>query len=331
MRDVAESAGLLKLKRLVESDLDRVEEKLGQVLGSGEGLASEVSAHVLSSPGKRLRPILVLLISRLAERDEDLAVTAAAAVELVHTATLIHDDAIDQSSLRRGRVTVNAQWGDNISLIFGDYLYSRSFMLLSEAGLHEAMQALALATHLMTQGELLQWERRGKLNISEEDYLRIVRYKTASLFSAACRVGISACRNGSGCSGGVVDFGEHLGVAYQMVDDLLDFIGAERSLGKPVGSDLKEGRATLPLISALRQAGDRERAEFLSMIDDGGLENGGWSDIVAFVSRNGGIQYCRDKVAEYGEAAKRALDGIASSDARDALLAIADYVIAKRE
>ncbi len=330
MRNVAQSAELLRLKNLVRSDLDLVEEKLNRVLGSGEGLASEVSAHILSSPGKRLRPILVLLISRLAERDEDLAVTAATAVELVHTATLIHDDAIDQSSLRRGRVTVNAQWGDNISLIFGDYLYSRSFMLLSEAGLYDAMRVLASATHVMTQGELLQWERRGKLDVSEEEYLRIVRCKTASLFAAACRVGISTCRNGGGCADGVVDFGEHLGVAYQMVDDLLDFIGVERSLGKPVGSDLREGRATLPLICALRQASEKDRTEFLSLIDSGGLENGGWPEIVAFVSRNGGIQYCRDKVGEYGEAAKRALDGVQSSDAREALLAIADYVIDKR-
>ncbi len=331
MRDVSQSTELIKLKKLVCSDLDLVEERLNQVLGAGEGLASEVSAHVLSSPGKRLRPILVLLISRLADRDEDLAVTAATAVELVHTATLIHDDAIDQSSLRRGRVTVNAQWGDNISLIFGDYLYSRSFMLLSEAGLYDAMRTLASATHLMTQGELLQWECRGKLDISEEEYLKIVRCKTASLFSAACRVGVSALRNGAGCTDGVVDFGENLGVAYQMVDDLLDFIGAERSLGKPVGSDLKEGRATLPLISALRQASEKDRTEFLSLIHQGGLEDGGSSEIVAFVSRNGGIQYCRDKVGEYGEAAKQALDGVGSSEARQALLAIADYVIDKRE
>jgi octaprenyl-diphosphate synthase len=331
MGKVAHSPELVKLQKLVAPDLDLVEEKLYEALGTGEGVASEVSRHILSSPGKRLRPILVLLISQLSTRNRDRAITAAAAVELVHTATLVHDDAIDDSSLRRGRATVNAQWGENISLIFGDYLYSRGFMLMAEAGLYDAMRILASATTLMTQGEMLQWERRGNLDICEEDYLRIVKFKTASLFAAACHVGVTACDNGDGWAGDVVRFGEQLGIAYQMVDDLLDFIGAERSLGKPIGGDLKEGRATLPLISALRGADEEERSRFLDLIHSDGLENGGWPEIVNFVSRNGGIQYCRQKVGEYGEAAKRALVDIGLSDARQALLAIADYVIAKRE
>jgi len=331
MADVLHSEGLRKLQDLVRPDLDLVEEKLEEVLGSAEGLASEVSSHILSSPGKRLRPILVLLTSRLAPRNRDVAITTAAAVELIHTATLVHDDSIDQSALRRGRATVNARWGDKTSLIFGDYLYSRGFMLMAGAGLYDAMRILASATHLMTRGELLQMERRGRLDVSEEDYLRIVRYKTASLFAAACQAGVAACVGADGWSRGVVDYGERLGVAYQMVDDLLDFIGVERSLGKPVGGDLREGRTTLPLISALRGATDRDRARLVSLIGSGGVENGGWPEIVRFVSDNGGIDYCRQKVKEYGEAAKQVLDGVLASDARRALLVIADYVVGKQE
>ncbi|MCK4547613.1 MAG: polyprenyl synthetase family protein [Candidatus Eisenbacteria sp.] len=334
MRKAAHAPELLKLQKLqkpIQLDLDLVEEKLREVLGAGEGVAGEVSDHILSGSGKRLRPILVLLVSRLFPRKQDHAITAAVALELVHTATLVHDDAIDDSALRRGRVTVNARWGENISLIFGDYLYSRSFMLMGEAGLHDAMRVVASATHLMTQGEMLQWERRGDLDISEEDYLRIVRHKTASLFSAACQVGLSTCEDGDGLARDVVSYGEHLGVAYQMVDDLLDFVGAERFLGKPVGGDLREGRVTLPLIRALQGADEKERAEFLGLIRSGGLDNGGWPEIVNFVSRNGGIEYCHQKVRQHGEAAKLALARVESGDALQALLAIADYVIGKRE
>lgn len=331
MLNLRQSQELKKLRALVRADLDRVEETLQSVLGSSQGLASDVSTHVLSSPGKRLRPILVLLTSRLGPRSRDLAITAAAAVELIHTATLVHDDTIDESALRRGKATVNDRWGDKVSLIFGDYLYSRSFMLMAEAGLFDAMRILASATHMMTHGELLQVERQGRLDVSEEEYLWIVRCKTASLFSAACQVGFAACVHGDGWGHRVVDFGERLGVAYQMLDDLLDFIGAERSLGKPVGSDLREGRTTLPLISALRGASESERAEIISLINNGGLENGGWPEVVSFVSRHGGIDYCRRKVKEYGEAAKRALGGIEFSEARDALLVIADYVVDMRE
>jgi octaprenyl-diphosphate synthase len=320
---------LTKVTRQVRQDLDRVEETLARVLGAAEGLTAEVSAHVLASPGKRLRPILVLLVSRLGEQDGDRAVAAAAAVELVHTATLVHDDSIDHSSLRRGRETINARWGESISLIFGDYLYSRSFMLLAEAGLYDAMQSLATATHLMTCGELLQWERRGQTGMTEDDYLRIVKYKTASLFAASCRVGAAASKNGNGHVADVMRFGENLGIAYQMVDDLLDFIGAERSLGKPVGNDLREGRTTLPLIRALDQAGEAGRAEFQALLRGGGAEDGRWSDVVGFVSRHGGIRYCRQRVEEFIHTAKQSLAAVEPSEARDALLAIADSIVGK--
>lgn len=288
---------------------------------------NEVSRHLLMQQGKKLRPTLLLLAARLGGPITDKAVKSAAAVELIHTATLLHDDVIDENWIRRGLPTINAKWNNHLSLILGDYLYSRAFVLLTENELWEALDVLSRATHQMSQGEMLQILRTDQLELSEDEYYSFIQDKTASLIAAACSIG---ARHGGVNVEALDRFGMHLGIAFQIVDDLLDFTAEEGVFGKPIGSDFRVGKVTLPLISALRNAPARERESVRALLRSHESLNGSWSEVLAFIDRHGGVDYTVERARYHGEEAKKVLAAFENAPGRESLEMAVDFVTSRR-
>lgn len=333
------AAGIEAFRRPVSRDLDLVERELARLLPHGDGLIRDVTNHLLSTKGKRLRPALVLLTAEMAgcSSRED-RVTAGAVVELIHLATLVHDDTIDGSPLRRGKPTVNELWSDCVSILAGDYVYSKVFSVLAEAKMFGAMGILARSTNEMTVGEMMQVEKRGDLGTTESHYMSIIDGKTASLIAAACEIGAMV----GGCHDGEAEifasFGRELGLAFQIGDDIMDMVEDDAALGKPRGTDLHEGNVTLPLIAALRSApeSDGSRIKDLARLlrdgcgapQDGGstLRESLLNELVRLVDKHGGLNYARAKAALCARRAESHLSAFADSPARDALLLAADYV-----
>src|SRR5579862_6575082 len=248
-----------EILELVQSDLDRVEREIGLESVASVDVVTTIGRYLHDGGGKRLRPILLLLSSRLAGSFRDAAVRLAAVVEMIHAATLVHDDVIDSAKTRRGRPSSNAMWGNHTCVLAGDWLYMQAFqMALRERNFH-VLDLLIALTQMMVEGELLQLERIGKIDVSEADYMELVDRKTASLFSACARLGALMGGAGDAAEARLGEFAWNLGIAFQLVDDVLDFTAREKVLGKPVGSDLREGKVTLPLIYALECAGSSER------------------------------------------------------------------------
>lgn len=295
--------------------LSAVETKLVQM--------NQVSRHLILQQGKKFRPTLLLLAARLGGPLGIDAIRAAAAVELIHTATLLHDDVIDENWIRRGMPTINAKWNNHLSLILGDYLYSRAFVLLTESELWNALDVLSRATHQMSQGEMLQILRTDHLDLSEEEYDSFIRDKTASLIAASCSIG---ARLGGVDVEALDAFGLHIGMAFQIIDDLLDFTADESELGKPVGSDFRVGKVTLPIIAAMRNAPARERDTARRLLETHESLNGGWADVLAFIERHGGIAYTEERARFHANEAKRALRAFGDAEARECLELAVDFV-----
>jgi octaprenyl-diphosphate synthase len=297
-----------------------------------EGLLREVSDHVLSTKGKKFRPTLLLLTADVTgDASENECITAAVVVELVHMATLIHDDAIDKSPTRRGKPTVHSRWNEEISIIMGDYIYSKAFRLLAGSKMFGAMEILARSTNDMTIGEMSQIEIKGDFEVTEDDYLTLIDNKTASLIAAACEIGAMAGGSHEGEARTCSSFGRHVGLAFQIMDDILDFVGEEEVLGKPRGSDIKGGDITLPLIAALRNAPEKDRCtlrELASSLKSTAEVTGvDFDNLVRLIDMHGGFTYARDRAAQCARAAKGHLLHFENSPSRDALLSAAAYVV----
>jgi octaprenyl-diphosphate synthase len=333
------AAGIAAFREPVSRELDLVERELARLLPHGNGLIRDVTVHLLSAKGKRLRPTLVLLTAEVAGSSSRAdRVTAAAVVELIHLATLVHDDAIDGSHLRRGMPTVNKLWSDCVSILAGDYVYSKVFNVLAEAKMFGAMGVLARSTNEMTVGEMMQVEKKTDLGTTESDYMSIIDGKTASLIAAACEIGamIGGCHDGE--AEAFASFGRQLGLAFQIGDDILDIVEDDAALGKPRGTDLREGNVTLPMIAALRSAdargGSRMRNLALSLHDgragvppmDSKSREALLNELVRLVEENGGLNYARAKAGLCARRAKDHLAELPDSPAKDALLLAADYV-----
>jgi octaprenyl-diphosphate synthase len=320
---------LITLQQLVAPDLARFEQEFARIAEDTTPLTREICAHLLKGRSKRFRPTLLLLSAKHDGKVDPRAVTAAACVELVHTATLVHDDFIDDALMRRGLPTVNNAWGKVAALIMGDYLYSKALTLLCEHGLDFAVRVLARTTVLMTQAEMLQLELKHQLLISEEQYLSIIYQKTASLIEAACQIGASFNEGVAGQEASFAEFGRKVGLVFQITDDIFDYLGDERRLGKPTGQDWEEGRITLPLIAALEQAPDQQRQQFLeaAMVPPGESRSGRWPEVKKFVTEHGGVDYAFAKARQYGEEAKQALTPVASGIQRKLLATAVDFVI----
>lgn len=311
---------------LVHDELEAVEDFLRSCCAaSGVSLIEEVWNHLLQAPGKRLRPILLLLSAKAHDTIGEHTIMAGAVVEMIHTATLIHDDVVDKASTRRGQPTVNRRWHDGIALMMGDFLYSKSFRLFTGAGLHREMELLADTTNRMSIAEMMQFQYHTKLDMREEEYLQLIGEKTAALIEASCALGAMLSLHAD--TSAIARYGRNVGLAFQITDDLFDYLGNEDVVGKPVGSDLREGKVTLPLIAALRHAPLATRRRIEQDIRSGAIFDGSWMAMAEFVQNYGGIEYALARARAFGSEAKDALRALRPSTEREALDTAVDFII----
>ncbi len=309
----------------VRARLDRVSEDLRRIILAQLPLINEVNSHLLLMKGKMFRPTLVLLASAVEGEEEPRATTLAAILELVHLATLVHDDSVDHSALRRGMPTVNSLFSHQVSVIMGDFLYSRAVVELVRASDLEVLRVLSDATNAMTVGEMRQLTALDALGFTEDDYEALIRSKTASLLSAACEIG--ALAGASSRRVALARYGERLGMAFQVADDLLDYTSDQRATGKPCGLDLREHKVTLPLIAALRTMSRAERADVDALFDTPEPMDEQIARVVEIVSDRGGLDYARRRGDEYAREAEDALAGLPDTPARGALYDAIAYAL----
>ncbi len=321
-------ATLAELQAPVRPGLDRVQKELRRIVEAEFDLIRDVNAHLLRMQGKLFRPTILLLADRATGGPRPRAVTHAAVVELIHLATLVHDDSVDHSVLRRGMPTINSLFSHQVSVIMGDYLYSRAVVELVRLGDLEPLRVLGRVTNEMTVGEMRQLLAHDRMSFTEEQYDLLIRSKTASLLSGAAEVG--GLEAPADQRAALRRFGDALGMVFQIVDDLLDYTEEPAVLGKPSGSDLREHKLTLPLIAALPRMSDAERRaveRLLHAQDPSDVEIG---QVIEAVARAGGLEYARARAEELGERADAELDNLPSSPARDALRASIAYVLDRR-
>jgi octaprenyl-diphosphate synthase len=319
---------LASLQASVTSRLETVQGELRRIIRSDFGLIAEVNAHLLQMQGKMFRPTLLLLAQEASGARDERAETLAAVVELIHLATLVHDDSVDHSVLRRGMPTINALFSHQVSVIMGDYLYSRAVVELTRLGDIEPLRVLSRVTNEMTVGEMRQLMAHEPLAFSEAEYDLLIRAKTASLLSGACEVG--ALRAAPGVREALRRFGEALGMAFQIVDDLLDYTGEETVTGKPSGNDLREHKVTLPLIHALGQFTPDARREVAALMASPAPSEPQISGVIQLVAQSGGLEYARERALRLATQAERELDALPHSPARETLRDSVTYVLDRR-
>jgi octaprenyl-diphosphate synthase len=297
------------------AEVDRV---IGRRLQSDVGLVNQIGQYIIDAGGKRIRPKLVLLFSRALGFDGPQRFDLAAIVEFIHTATLLHDDVVDESSLRRGRQTANALFGNAASVLVGDFLYSRAFQMMVAINRIRVLDVLADATNVIAEGEVLQLMNMHDPDLSVDDYLRVIRFKTAKLFEASARLGAVMADAPPAIEEASAEFGRCLGTAFQLVDDLLDYEGDTRALGKNVGDDLREGKPTMPLLVAMARGSAEERELLRQAIERGEVAK--LAEIVTIVRKTGAITATREAARAEAERARRCLQALPASGAKDALL-----------
>jgi octaprenyl-diphosphate synthase len=312
---------------LVRDDLALVEDELARQSDTAFPAVSEVAAYLLGGGGKRLRPALLLLSANYAGRKDRSAIRLAAVVELLHSATLIHDDVIDSAGTRRGRPSANARWGNHRSVLTGDWLYMQSFQLALEERNFHILDILIDLTQKLVEGELIQLEKIGRIDVTEEDALRLATYKTACLFSGCARLGAVLGRLEGEEEEALAEYGRNAGLAFQLVDDLLDFTASAQQLGKPVLSDLKEGKVTLPLIYAMEN-GHREARELVArVLAEKEFDSVRPETIVSLVNDSGALDRARCLAQDYAQRAKACLNGHRDSEYARALATLPDFIL----
>jgi octaprenyl-diphosphate synthase len=312
---------------LIADDMRRVDALIRRRLDSEVALIRQVAEYIVSGGGKRLRPALVLLAAGAAGYRGDAAIELAAVVEFIHTATLLHDDVVDESELRRGRKTANAAFGNAASVLVGDFLYSRAFQMMVAVGGMRVMQVLADTTNTIAEGEVLQLMNCHDPEVDEARYLEVVRRKTAKLFEAAARLGGVLANAPAPTEEALAGYGMHVGTAFQLIDDVLDYSGDAQAIGKSLGDDLAEGKPTLPLIYALRRGSAEEAAAVRRAIREGGRED--FPDVLEVIERTGALAYAREVAEREADAARRALEALAQSEHRNSLLELAAFSVAR--
>jgi len=313
----------------IKSELREVEAFLKRFLLSHEGVIPTAVPRIFNAGGKRLRPALLLLSSRMCDYRGDKNVVLAAMVEMIHTASLIHDDVIDNDTLRRGVPTINATWGNNLSIVLGDYLYTLVFSTLADLGETDMLKYLAATTNKMARGDLVQHQTLLNMDITEERYLSINSDKTASLISCACRIGAMLGKSANGEVDALARYGQNLGMAFQITDDLLDLVAEEKVLGKPPGSDIRSGKLTLPLIHVMREADKKDKEWITTTLKSQKIDKPVFDKILAMTTYYHGIEYSLQKAHEYGTACKKELKSLQSSDEHVSLERFVDYVVGR--
>src|SRR4051812_8486918 len=312
----------------VAEDLRRVDELIAARLESDVALVRKVAEYLVGAGGKRLRPALVLLACGALGYRGEARFKAAAVIEFIHTATLLHDDVVDESHLRRGAPTANAAFGNAASVLVGDFLYSRSFQMMVELDDMRVMRVLADATNIIAAGEVMQLLASHDPQMDEARYLEVIRRKTAKLFEAAARLGAVLARSAPEVEEGLARYGAHVGTAFQLIDDVLDYSGDEAAIGKQLGDDLAEGKPTLPLIHALRSGNAAEQAVVRQAIVAGGRADFG--AVLAAIRRCGSLEYARKAAEREGAAAAAALEPLASSEFKRSLLELASFSVVRQ-
>jgi octaprenyl-diphosphate synthase len=315
---------------LLRDDLAGVEEQFKNTMVSEAVLINQVGEHILNSGGKRIRPLLLMLCARMAGYRGRRHIVLASAVEFIHTATLLHDDVVDGAGLRRGNPSANSVWGNPAAVLAGDFLFAKAFVMMVEEGNLRTLEALSRASTLMAEGEMLQLVDTGNLEMNESRYLDIVGKKTAALFSATCLCGGILGGVDKGCEEALSLFGTEIGLAFQLVDDALDYVAEEAVFGKAPGHDLAEGKITLPLIHALQRCLPEEKQRMADIVAGDGLQPADLECALELIRRTGGIEHSWQRAEELVSQAKGRLDLFGDCAEKDALLELADYVVTRR-
>jgi len=326
-RLVAPIGDLESIRLLIGDDLKAVDGLIERRLHSDVVLVNQIAQYIVASGGKRLRPLLVLLSAKACGYKGDQHVHLAAVTEFIHTATLLHDDVVDDSLLRRGRKTANAVFGNEASVLVGDFLYSRAFQMMVDVRNMRVMEIMADTTNIIAEGEVLQLLNCGDPETSEEQYLQVIRSKTARLFETAAQLGPILCESPQQQEHALARYGLHLGIAYQLVDDVLDYDGSATEIGKNIGDDLAEGKPTLPLIHAMRTGTPAQVAIIRNAIEHGGRDH--IDAVIDAVESTGSITYTARAAAAEADSALEALTEIPPSPYRDALESLAEFSVSR--
>ena len=317
------------LVALVRSDMERVNALIISRTGSRVTMIPEVANHLISSGGKRLRPMLTLATASLAGYQGTGHVNLAAAVEFMHTATLLHDDVVDASTMRRGKIAARMKWGNEASVLVGDYLLGQAFKMMVEVGSLSALGILSSAAAVIAEGEVLQLSAAKNTETNEDEYLAVIRGKTAELFAAACEVGAVIADRSKAEQAACRSYGMNLGIAFQLVDDALDYGGASAALGKNVGDDFREGKVTLPVVLSFRRGDDEERAFWRRTLERGEVQDDDLQRAVAIMRRHRAIEDTIERARHYGAMARDALALFPRSSMKTALFGAVDFCIAR--
>ena len=331
MQPAEKTADLLSfedVKALARDDMGAVDDLIRSSLQSDVLLVSQVAEYIVTSGGKRLRPLIVLLAARALGYTGGHQMNAAAIVEFIHTATLLHDDVVDSSDRRRGRDTANTVFGNQASVLVGDFLYSRAFQMMVDIGRMRVMQILADATNTIAAGEVMQLMNMHDPDVTEAEYRKVIYRKTARLFEAGAQIAAVLADRDPNDEAAMICYGQNLGTAFQLVDDALDYDASPEELGKNLGDDLAEGKPTLPLIYVLENGSDAEKQLIRGAIEEGGIDK--LDDIQAIVESTGALQYTAARAQEAADIAINALSGIPESEYKQAMIAIADFAVRRR-
>ncbi len=313
------------IQGLMSKDMAAVNRMIQARLRSNVSLINQLAFYIVNSGGKRMRPLLVLLSARALGYDGDDHINLATVIEFIHTATLLHDDVVDASELRRGQETANAVWGNEASVLVGDFLYSRAFEMMVEVGNPRVMDIMAQTTNTIAEGEVMQLLNSHDADTSEAQYLEVIRCKTAKLFEAATRLGAVVCRAPGTVEKALAAYGTHIGSAFQLIDDVLDYSATADQIGKNIGDDLAEGRPTLPLIHAMRVGNPEQASTIRHAIEKGGRQH--IAEVLQAVESTDALHYTTQAAQREARLAAQALDVLPPSPYRDALYALAEFSV----
>ncbi|MDE3155205.1 MAG: polyprenyl synthetase family protein [Acidobacteriota bacterium] len=323
------SVDLVQIFEPIRQDLERVDREFARHVESQVRLIPEIGGYIQKSGGKRIRPAVLLMAARLAGYQGDRSILYAAVVEFIHAATLVHDDIIDEADLRRGRLAVHSRWGNDITVLLGDYLYIKSMALALTHDSLEVIRLLCDVTVRMIEGELYQLTKNGDVDISEEEHFEIIRRKTAYLFGGCAQIGGMLGSVSTEQEHALRDYGYSVGMAFQLVDDLLDFTGDATALGKPIAGDLREGKVTLPVIHLLRYGVPEADRIVRDTVRDHEISRERWDELRQLLAEHHSIDYAYGKAVEFANTARASLAGFPAGPELDALLALPEYVLSR--
>ena len=323
------AADLAQIFEPIRPELEAVEQEFARHIQSRVALIPEMGRYLQNSGGKRVRPAVLLMAARLCGYQGDRAVTYASVVEFIHTATLVHDDIIDGADMRRGRVAAHSRWGNDITVLLGDYLYIKSMALALTHDSLDLVRLLCDVTLRMIEGELYQLTKAGDVDIAEEEHFEIIRRKTAFLFGGCAQIGGLLGKVGPEREAALREYGFNLGIAFQLVDDLLDYTADQAALGKPIGGDLREGKVTLPIIVLRERGGEAAYKTVRQVVAERSVSPEQWREILRLLSEHGATELAYQRAVEYADRAKECLSVFPASREKDALLALPDYVVAR--